>query len=114
MKLSQPLFLVAPGPAGLARVVVSMLPGALFLQELLVWRCPTPHPWEEQNPPMDQRFHIVVWRNLMVLWSGAAGAVPGDLVFGEEGESLISVSRFLIALYCFVVVALIRELVSVS
>ena len=95
-KSSHPLFLVAPGTAGLARVAVSTWPGALFLQVPLVWRCPTPHPWEEQNPPMDQRFLIAVWRSLMILWSGAAAPtpVPGDLGFGEEEESLISVSNF--------------------
>ena len=81
-KLSQPLFLVAPGPAGLAQVAVSTWPGALFLQVPLVWRCPTPHLWEEQNLPMDQQFMIAAWRSLMVLWSGAASLVPGDLVPG--------------------------------
>ena len=95
-KSSHPLFLVAPGPAGLDRVAVSTWPGALFLQVPLVWRCPTPHLWEEQNPPMNQRFLIAVWRSLMVLWSGVAALtpVPGDLGFGEEEKSLISVSNF--------------------
>ena len=93
-KSSQPLFLVAPGPAGLLQVAVSTWLGALFLQEPLVRRCPTPHPWEEQNPPMDQRFLIAAWSILMVLWSGAASLVPGDLVPGAEEESLILVSRF--------------------
>ena len=37
-KSSQPLFLVAPGPAGLSLLAVSTWPGALFLHELLVWR----------------------------------------------------------------------------
>ena len=90
---------MAPGRAGLPQVVVSTWPGALFLQELLVWRIPTPHPWEEQNPPMDQRFLIAVCRSLMVLWLVAAAPVLGDLVFGEvfveEKEILISVSSFL-------------------
>ena len=115
-KSSHTLFLVAPGPAGLARVAVSTWPGALFFQELLVWRCPTPHPWEEQNLPMDQRFLIAVWRSLMVLWSGAAAAaaVFGDLGFGEEEESLILVRNILIASYCFVVVAVRCALASVS
>ena len=76
-KSSQPLFLVALGPAGFARLAVSTWPGALFLQEMLVWSCPTPHPWEEQNTPMDQRFLIAVWRSLMVLWLGGGGADAG-------------------------------------
>ena len=93
-KSSQPLFLVAPGPSGLARVAVSTWPGALFMQEPLVWRCPTTHLREEQNPPMEQLFLISAWRSLTVLWSGAASLVPGDLVPGEEKDSLISVSSF--------------------
>ena len=58
VKASQPWFLVVPGPAGLDRVVVSTCPAILFLQVLLDWRWPTPHPWEEQNPPVIQRFFI--------------------------------------------------------
>ena len=50
----------------------------------------------------------------MVLWSGAASLVPGDLVPREEEESLIPVSSFLIASYCLVVVAVRCALVSVS
>ena len=52
----------------------------------------------------------------MVLWSGEAAPAPvlGDLVFGEEEESLILVINFLIASYCFVVVTMRRALVSVS
>ena len=57
-KLSQPWFLVAPGPAGLVQVAVSTCLVILLLQVLLEWRWPTTHPWEEQNPPMDQRFFI--------------------------------------------------------
>ena len=56
---------------------------------------------------MDQRFLISVWRILRVLWSGVAAPAPvlGDLVLGEEEESLILVSNLLMALYCFEVVA---------
>ena len=55
---------------------------------------------------MDQRFLIAVWRSLRVLWSGvvAPALVLGDLVLGEEEESLILVSNLLIALYFFEVV----------
>ena len=49
----------------------------------------------------------------MVLWSGAALPVPGYLVPGEEEESLILVSSFLIASICFVVVAVRRALASI-
>ena len=55
VKSSQPWFLVAPGPAGFVLVAVSTCPVILFLQVLLEWRWPTPHPWEEQNPPTIQR-----------------------------------------------------------
>ena len=58
VKASQPWFLVAPGPEGLERVSVSTCPAILFLQVLLEWRWPTPHPWEDQNPPTIQRFFI--------------------------------------------------------
>ena len=57
-KSSEPWFLVASGPAGLVRLEVSTCPGGLFLQVLLACRWPTPHLWEEQNPPMDQQFFI--------------------------------------------------------
>ena len=58
VKSSQPWFLVAPGPAGFVLVAVSTCLFILFLQVLLEWRWPTPHPWEEQNPPTIQRFFI--------------------------------------------------------
>ena len=65
---------------------------------------------------MDKQFLIVVWRSLRVFWSGVAAPVPvlGDLLLGEEEESLISVSNLLIALYCFEVVAFRCALASVS
>ena len=52
----------------------------------------------------------------MVLWSGVAAPAPvlGDLVLGEEEESLILVINFLIASYCFKVVADRRAMASVS
>ena len=115
VKSSQPWFLVAPGPAGLARVAVSTCPGALFLQDLLEWRWPTPHPWEEQNLPMEQRFFIAAWRSLRVFWSLVAPApVLGDLGLGEEEESYIFVSNFLMASYCLEVVAVRCAFSSVS
>ena len=114
-KLSQPFFLVAPGPARLAWVAVSTCPGALFLQELLEWRWLTPHLWEEQNPPMFRRFFISAGLSSRVVWSLVAPApVLGDLGLGEEEESFISVSNFLMASYCFEVMAVRRELASVS
>ena len=54
VKSSQPWFLVAPGPTGFVLVAVSTCPVILFLQVLLEWRWPTPHSWEEQNPPTIQ------------------------------------------------------------
>ena len=98
----------------MARVAVSTWLCALFLHELLEWRCPTPHPWEEHNPPMDQQFFIAAWRILRVFWSLVAPVpVLGDLGLGEEEESLISVSNFLMASYCFEVVAVRCALASV-
>ena len=61
---------------------------------MLEWRCPTPYPWEEHNPPMYQQFMIAAWRSLIVLWSGVALLVPWDLVPGKEENSLISVGSF--------------------
>ena len=51
----------------------------------------------------------------MVLWSGVAAPAPvlGDLVLGGEEESLILVSSFLVASYCFEVMAVRRALASV-
>ena len=56
VKSSQPWLLVVPGPVEFVLVAVSMCPIILFLKVLLEWRWPTPHPWEEQNPPTIQRF----------------------------------------------------------
>ena len=65
---------------------------------------------------MDQRFLIAVWRSLRVFWSVVAAPAPvlGDLGLGEEEESLISLSNFLMASYFFEVVAVRRALASVS
>ena len=51
----------------------------------------------------------------MVLWWVVAAPAPvlGDLVLGEEEESLIPVSNFLMASYCFEVVDVRRALASV-
>ena len=95
-------------------MAVSTSLGTLFLHELLGWRCLNPHPWEEQNPLMDQIFLIAIWRSLGIFWSLVASApVLGDLGLGEEEESLISMSNFLMALYCFEVVAVRHALASV-
>ena len=50
----------------------------------------------------------------MVLCSGAESLVLGDLVPGEEEESLILVSSFFIASYCTMVVAVRRALALVN
>ena len=64
---------------------------------------------------MDQRFFIAAWRSLRVFWSLVATApVLGDLGLGYEEESYIYVRNFLMALYCFKIVAVIRVLASVS
>ena len=50
---SQPLFLLAPGPTGFARVAVVTwpFPRPWALQILLSWLGPTPWPCVEQKPP---------------------------------------------------------------
>ena len=64
---------------------------------------------------MDQRFFIAAWRSLRVFWSLVAPApVLGELGLGEEEESFISVGNFLMASYCFEVVAVRHALASVS
>ena len=98
VKSSQPWFLVAPGPAGFVLVAVSTCPVILFLQMLLEWRWPTPHPLEEQNPPTIHRFFIAARRSLMVCWSpetSAPAPVLDYLGLWEEEESFMSVSSFL-------------------
>ena len=116
MKASQPWFLVLPGPARLERVSVSMCPSILFLQVLLECSWLTTQPWEEQKPPMIQKFFTSDWRSLMVCWLLVAPAPApelDDLGLGEE-ENFLSLRSFLIVWYCVEVAAASRALASVG
>ena len=68
-KSSQPFFLFFPGPTGLAQVAaLTWPPGSpflvLFLNDILSWRGPSPHPCVDQNlekVPVIQLPRIAAW-----------------------------------------------------
>ena len=58
---SQPLFLLAPGPTGFARVAVVKWPFPWPLQVLLSWLGPTPWPCVDQKLPGIHFFLTTTW-----------------------------------------------------